>query len=329
MASGDVVARLFAVILMMGCSAFDPALLDSIPDAGNPDADSVACTDVCELPHATAECVNEVCNLVSCDSGWGDCDSVPSNGCETDLTASSCDPSRVTDGLVALYTFAEGSGATITDVSGIGSPLNLTIADPGNVTWLSKGLRFDASTIASSTGAATKITTACQAANAFTIEAWIQPSAAESIGPARIVTLSVSNADGSALVGQGQANNTTADDRFAARVRTSTNVGATDDGVTPDSSATTALTHVVFVRASDGGHVFYINNQPYTLTRTPTDSSAPDFSGDLSTWNSSALLSLANETTGGRSWLGTYQLVAIYCRALSATEVGANYSVGP
>ncbi len=36
---------------------------------------------------------------------------------------------RITDGLVVLYTFEGGSGTTVTDVSGVGTPLNLTISD--------------------------------------------------------------------------------------------------------------------------------------------------------------------------------------------------------
>lgn len=322
-------ARLFAVALLVGCSAFDPGLLDSVPDGGVPDAAPIVCTDNCELPNATAECVNEVCSLVSCNSGWGDCDSVPNNGCETDLTTSSCDPTRVTDGLVALYTFDEGSGTLVNDVSGVGSPLNLTIADPDNIEWVSEGLRVNTATIASSLGAATKVTSACQTANAVSLEAWVQPSVSAQMGPARIVTLSASASDWNVLLGQGQANNVTPDDRFAARLKTNTNVGSTDDGITPDGSASTALTHVVFVRGSDGSHSLYVDNQPYPLVRTPADSSAPDYSGDLSTWSSSAPLSLGNEVGGGRPWLGTYQLVAVYCSALSAADVSLHYSLGP
>ena len=343
-------ARLFAVALLVGCSAFDPALLDSVPDSGGPDADPLVCTEVCELPNATADCVNGVCTLVSCDDGWGDCDSLPSNGCEADLASTAahcgacneaCDAGqgcaaglcggRITTGLVALYTFDEGSGTTITDVSGVGSPLDLTIAAPANVTWSSEGLRFDSETIASSPGAATKIITACQSANAVTLEAWVQPSVANQSGPARIVTISTSPAttDNNAMLGQGQANALTADDRYAARLRTSTNDGPTDDGITPDATATTNLTHVVFVRGSDGSHALYVNNQKHTLALTPDVSTAPNFSGNLSVWNAGPPLSIGNEIGGGRPWLGTYQLVAVYCSALSAADVAVNFSAGP
>ena len=39
-------------------------------------------------------------------------------------------------------------------------------------------------------------------------------------------------------------------------------------------------------------------------------------------------LGLANEVTGDRPWLGTFFLVAIYSRDLSAQEVGQNFKAG-
>ena len=38
-------------------------------------------------------------------------------------------------GLQALYTFEEGGGNVVHDVSDVGDPVDLTISDPGNVTW--------------------------------------------------------------------------------------------------------------------------------------------------------------------------------------------------
>lgn len=46
---------------------------------------------------------------------------------------------RATANLVALYTFQEGSGNIVQDVSGVGTPLNLTIGTPNNTTWLAGG----------------------------------------------------------------------------------------------------------------------------------------------------------------------------------------------
>ncbi|HMQ51887.1 MAG TPA: S8 family serine peptidase, partial [Anaerolineae bacterium] len=76
------------------------------------------------------------------------------------LTAPIFDPGRsgrVTNGLVALYDFEESSGNTVYDVSGIGSPLNLTIGNPAVATWVAGGLSINSSTIVKSAGPATKI----------------------------------------------------------------------------------------------------------------------------------------------------------------------------
>ena len=48
--------------------------------------------------------------------------------------------SRVTGGQIVLYNFDEGGGTTIHDASGFGTPLNLTINNPSNISWSSVGL---------------------------------------------------------------------------------------------------------------------------------------------------------------------------------------------
>jgi len=83
---------------------------------------------------------------------------------------------RVTDGLVALYTFDEGSGNTVNDISGVGQPLPLAITVPGNVTWMSGGgLRVNSETRIMSSGPATKIINTCRAANELTVQQICHP----------------------------------------------------------------------------------------------------------------------------------------------------------
>ena len=50
--------------------------------------------------------------------------------------------------------------------------------------------------------------------------------------------------------------------------------------------------------------------------------------GDCSGWDAGYVLALGDEPTGGRPWLGIFDLVAIYDRALSAAEVRNNYRAG-
>ena len=44
-----------------------------------------ACGNVCSLPNATAFCSSGLCWVETCNFGWGDCDGVFWNGCETNL----------------------------------------------------------------------------------------------------------------------------------------------------------------------------------------------------------------------------------------------------
>ena len=96
---------------------------------------------------------------------------------------------RVSDGLIAFYDFTEGTGSTVFDISGFGTPLNLTIGNTNNVNWIGGdcGLSVNSSTIIESAGAATKIYNACTATNEVTIEAWIDSADLSLGGPTRLV----------------------------------------------------------------------------------------------------------------------------------------------
>ena len=50
---------------------------------------------------------------------------------------------RVDEGLIVLYEFDEGSGATVSDSSGVAQALDLSIADPAHVTWSPGYLTID------------------------------------------------------------------------------------------------------------------------------------------------------------------------------------------
>ncbi|MDI1452197.1 hypothetical protein QHF85_49610, partial [Polyangium sp. 6x1] len=46
------------------------------------------CDSACSLPNTTAVCVAGSCEPGSCDTGFGDCNGLPGDGCETDVTSS-------------------------------------------------------------------------------------------------------------------------------------------------------------------------------------------------------------------------------------------------
>ena len=66
------------------------------------------------------------------------------------------------EGLVALYTFKEGNGNIVHDVSGVGAALDLEVANPAAISWLPDGgISFDAQILVASQDPATKIVEDC------------------------------------------------------------------------------------------------------------------------------------------------------------------------
>ncbi|NOX77094.1 MAG: LamG domain-containing protein, partial [Gammaproteobacteria bacterium] len=219
---------------------------------------------------------------------------------------------RITTGQQVLYTFEEGSGSTVTDVSGTGTPLNLTIATPAAVSWVPGGLSINSSAVIASAGSANEVINAVQTSNALTIEAWLIPANTTQSGPARIVSLSQDLYARNFTLGQQQS-------AFDVRLRST----ATSNNGTPSTGTaglvTTALTHVVYTRDAAGVAMIYING---------TEQAGTTISGNLSNWDGGYRLALANELTGDRPWRGELHLVAIFDRALSAADISQNYSAG-
>ncbi|HEY3444871.1 MAG TPA: hypothetical protein VGK67_00850 [Myxococcales bacterium] len=44
------------------------------------------CETSCSAAQGAARCLDSACAVASCDTGWGDCDHLPGNGCEADLS---------------------------------------------------------------------------------------------------------------------------------------------------------------------------------------------------------------------------------------------------
>ncbi len=73
-----------------------------------------ACGRACILDTATAVCIGGNCAIASCDAGWGDCDFVATNGCETDLRdATNCGGCGVVCSLPNATTDCAGGACSI------------------------------------------------------------------------------------------------------------------------------------------------------------------------------------------------------------------------
>ncbi len=227
--------------------------------------------------------------------------------------------SRVVDGLAALFTFDDGPGPVVRDVSGVGSPLDLVIADVDAVSWGSGSLTIESPVVIASAGHTGKINAAVTASDEVTVEAWVAPADTSQSGPARIVSISQSPTRRNLTLGQGGTGRVPGD-RYDVRLRTtSTSSNGTPSVTSPAGSLTTEWTHVVYTRNAAGQASIYANGEVV---------SSAEVGGTLDTWDPALRLFLANEADGSRPWLGSFELVAFYSRALAPDEVAQNFGAG-
>ena len=229
------------------------------------------------------------------------------------LAAIAEDTQRVSNGLVALYDFADSSGKTVRDRAGSNLPIDLTIEDLSKVRRNAGSLEIRGSTLVRTSKPPKRLISAIRKTGAVTIEAWIQPRKKDQSGPARIVTLSRDSSNRNFTLGQDG-------NRYEVRFRfdKSTNNGQPVTTSQP-GSLRTQLTHVVYTRDRNGNATIWLNGEA---------NSTKKIEGTLSNWENSMQLALGNEINKSRVWLGTYHLVAIYKRALKPDEVKQNYSAG-
>lgn len=226
---------------------------------------------------------------------------------------SSPGPARARAGLQALYNFSLSSGAIVKDVSGVGQPVDLRIANLASVRRAKGSLEVRGPTLIRSDQPASRIIDSVRRSGEITIEVWLRPAKTTLTGPARIVTLSRNANERNFTLGQEG-------DRFEVRFRTTQ---TTTNGIPAINSApktlSTNLTHVVYTRDRSGRTRIYVNGK---------QSVEQTISGAPSNWNGSFRLALANELTNDRPWQGTYYLVALYNRDLLPREVQQNFRAG-
>lgn len=220
---------------------------------------------------------------------------------------------RISRGLEVLYTFEAGSGDVVKDRSGNSQPLDLKIEKPSAVKWQDGALVVKSSTKITSVAPARALARVIKKTGSVTVEAWVKPQNDRQEGPARIVSLSS---------GPNQRNFTLGQDgsRFDTRFRTtSTSTNGIPSTSTPNRTVSNQLTHFVYTRNTDGTARIFINSRQRSSKRV---------AGKLSGWDENFLLSIANETSGDRAWLGELHLVAIYSRSLTPQEVIQNFRAG-
>ena len=224
-------------------------------------------------------------------------------------------------GPVMHYSFLEGEGTEVFDVSSSTPPLDLTF-ETTTARWrMGGGLELLEPTAVSSSLDAANFVEACIGSGALTVAVWIDGSAAEEArteDPQRILTLSENDVRNFSLsyVGAGGVGG------FEVRLRSDQGLGDSVFWLTEEpagKSGRAASQHVVFTRDASGNARLFING---------TSVGTGFRGGGFSNW-SNLPLTLGAEPDGSSPWTGLLREAALYDRALSAGEVQAQFAAGP
>ena len=219
-------------------------------------------------------------------------------------------------GFFSLYDFEENGGTMVHDVSGVGTALDLQVANAAAVSWLPGALSVDSATDISSAAAATKLADAVNSTTELTLEAWVAPASDNQPQPGSIANMAGAGSDLNLVLHQLPTDNGSAN-RYSARIRTG---GGSKVLKAPVSTLSAALTHVVYLRDAQGEVHFYING----LKVADRDLVTP-----FVPWDPTFPLILANNPANAEPWFGQFHLLAFYNRTLSPAEIGQHFLAGP
>ena len=212
---------------------------------------------------------------------------------------------------VVAYTFHEGNGDVIYDVSGVEPALDLTVADPGNISWIADGgLSIDVETIAISDAPATKVIEACMASDAITVEVWHKPANDTQGGPARMVSISIDSGNRNISFMQNAG-----DHHIRLRTTDSGNNGWPDGVVQAPTIRIDRMLRGIYSRDANENAALYVDGQ---------EVAAGKITGNFSNWDPTYKIMLGNEELAvntNRNFLGEIYYVAIYSEALTPDEV--------
>ena len=216
---------------------------------------------------------------------------------------------RADGNLIAMFKFDEGTGNMTFDSSGAGTRIALAIT---GMEWVDGGLKNVSGSAIATAADSKKLYDMITPTGKYSVEAWIKPDNTAQTGPARIVSYSIDTGTRNFMLGQ---NATTY--RFRNRTAVSNVNGDPFLEVTAPQVAT-ELTHVVLTFDPATGRKVYVNGVLAATETAPTTLA----------WTADQRLVIGNEVTNDRLWLGTFEMVAIHNKTLSATEVQQNFAAG-
>ncbi len=217
----------------------------------------------------------------------------------------------VESGQTALYTFREGSGNIVYDVLGY-LPEDLAVTWQ-SVEWKPYGLLVDSIGAIYSTGEAPKFTDEAVTSGEFTFEAWVKPA---NVAQSSATIVSYGNSGDPSRINfiMEQSGGLI---RSWIRTTSTTEEGALLES--PANSLGDSLVHIVFTYNRKEIAKIFINGKEVSSTYVV---------GDLSGWNPVYYLKLANAWGVNKPWLGLFNYVSFFRRALNSNEILYNYSRG-
>ena len=223
---------------------------------------------------------------------------------------------RVETGLIAKFEFKTGTGTIAYDSSGVEPELDLNLS--GNVTWVGGwGVQVESGgKLQGTTTGSVKLHDMILQTGEFSVEAWVAPDNTTQTG-AYIVSYSGGDAARNVTLGQTMYNYD-----FALR-STTTNANGQPQFSTPNANqvAQATLQHVVLTYDPVNGRQVYVNG-------ALAASGDAQKGGSLSEWDNTFALVLGNEVSGDKPWAGVIKMVAVYNRAMSASDVQTNFAAG-
>ena len=221
---------------------------------------------------------------------------------------------------IALWEFKDGIGTTISETSGVGTPINLELS--GNYSWLGGyGVQFTDGKAQDISGASIRlnqsINPALGGSGEYSIEAWAVPG---NVTQEDANIISYSGGDGAArnfTLGQTMYN-------YDFLQLSDTTLDPENDRLsTPAADEVLQATqqHVVITFDPINGRLIYVNG---VLTNA-VDSFTP---GSLADWDTTFAVVLGNEVSNNRPWNGTLRLASIHERALSHEQIVQNFEAG-
>lgn len=204
---------------------------------------------------------------------------------------------------IAKYEFDEHEGNILYDTSGYGDPVNLIIESGDYARW-GNFLYVRGPSVIRSEVLPTKIVSTIKRTNEFTVAAWVLPILTDQTGPARIISISKDPYNRNFTMGHDVR-------KVDVRNRTSES----------DNNGIPSISYKAFGLQAPNLITYTYDNGVAKIYRDKELLIDVSSINDLSRWDETYPLLLANENTGDRPWTGVYYRMLIYAKALTQEEV--------